>query len=126
MVHNAPTNLRPQHPSCLPPFPSNPLVLPSNPLWLSSLPRGGKFEPCLGEIMNIKISGETLRKNPCKTDFIDGYRIKKLFEVLNLFADLCPDDSSNITLCSEGLSFAPLLKNLSMPWKKAIFSQYPR
>ncbi|XP_022786112.1 iduronate 2-sulfatase-like isoform X2 [Stylophora pistillata] len=40
--------------------------------------------------------------------------------------DLCPDDSSNITLCSEGLSFAPLLKNLSLPWKKAIFSQYPR
>jgi len=39
---------------------------------------------------------------------------------------LCPDDSSKIMLCSEGLSFVPVLKNLTLPWKRAIFSQYPR
>ena len=76
--------------------------------------------------MNIKISVENARKNLFKADSTEGYRIEKLNEVLNLLADLCPDDSSNITLCSEGLSFAPLLKNLDMPWKKAIFSQHPR
>lgn len=42
------------------------------------------------------------------------------------FSALCPDDSSKIMLCSEGLSFVPVLKNLTLPWKRAIFSQYPR
>ncbi|EDO35341.1 predicted protein [Nematostella vectensis] len=40
--------------------------------------------------------------------------------------DRCPDDSSKVTVCTEGLSFYPLLKNPSRPWKKAVFSQYPR
>ncbi|XP_068701510.1 iduronate 2-sulfatase-like isoform X2 [Montipora foliosa] len=40
--------------------------------------------------------------------------------------DVCPDDSSKIFLCTEGLSFVPVLKNVSTLWKKAIFSQYPR
>ena len=48
------------------------------------------------------------------------------FIVLKICAALCPDDSSKIILCSEGLSFAPVLKNTTMLWKKAIFSQYPR
>lgn len=42
------------------------------------------------------------------------------------FSALCPDDSSKILLCSEGLSFVPILKNTTLPWKRAIFSQYPR
>eukprot|EP00118_Oscarella_pearsei_P016517 m.158361 g.158361 ORF g.158361 m.158361 type:complete len:369 (+) comp38734_c1_seq23:589-1695(+) len=40
----------------------------------------------------------------------------------------CPGDSSDVTFCSEGLSFVPLLsdRNASMAWKQAAFSQYPR
>ena len=38
----------------------------------------------------------------------------------------CPIVSDNIMLCTEGHSFVPLLHNPSIPWKSAVFSQYPR
>ena len=48
---------------------------------------------------------------------------------------LCPVNSSDIMLCTEGTSFAPLIHsitnalkncNTNTTWKKAAFSQYPR
>lgn len=42
---------------------------------------------------------------------------------------LCPVDANTtrtIELCTEGASFAPLLMDLSTPWKTASFSQYHR
>lgn len=44
----------------------------------------------------------------------------------------CPQTSFNITICTEGCSFVPLIKNATSPhtviknWKSAVFSQYPR
>lgn len=44
----------------------------------------------------------------------------------------CPQRSFNITICTEGCSFVPLIKNATSPhtvikkWKSAAFSQYPR
>ncbi len=59
------------------------------------------------------------------TEFVDLY--PSLVEAAGLpLLDACPDKSQNITTCTEGKSFMPLIKNPSMPWKKAVFSQYAR
>ena len=39
---------------------------------------------------------------------------------------LCPQNSLETALCREGSSFMPLMKNSSLPWKRAVFSQYFR
>ena len=39
---------------------------------------------------------------------------------------LCPHNSLETALCREGSSFMPLMKNSSLPWKRAVFSQYFR
>ena len=41
---------------------------------------------------------------------------------------LCPQDSSTVTLCTEGTSMMPLLPGHSdsRPWKNVAFSQFPR
>ncbi|XP_064607791.1 iduronate 2-sulfatase-like [Liolophura sinensis] len=61
-----------------------------------------------------------------------------LFPTLSELAGLpvpqiCPQNSSLISFCSEGVSFCPIIKNAwlsTMPnqvnWKTAVFSQYPR
>ncbi|XP_025086597.1 LOW QUALITY PROTEIN: iduronate 2-sulfatase-like [Pomacea canaliculata] len=67
-----------------------------------------------------------------------------LVEAVDLFATLselaglpvpplCPPDSSQVELCTEGYSLVPLIRNLttspsnsSFQWKSAAFSQYPR
>lgn len=38
----------------------------------------------------------------------------------------CPVDSRSVNLCTEGLSFVPLMKDPTQAWKTAAFSQYPR
>lgn len=40
--------------------------------------------------------------------------------------DLCPENSSNITACSEGNSLMPLINNPEGEWKKRVFMQFPR
>lgn len=61
-----------------------------------------------------------------------------LFPTLSELAGLsipkiCPQNSSFISFCSEGVSFSPILKNARLSttsdaesWKAAVFSQYPR
>ncbi|XP_052771255.1 iduronate 2-sulfatase-like [Mya arenaria] len=72
---------------------------------------------------------------PGMTD--DGIVTEKLTEFVDLFPtlveaaglgsmDLCPEVSNNVTLCREGESLVPLMKNPNAPWKDASFSQYPR
>ena len=39
---------------------------------------------------------------------------------------LCPEDSSNIKLCTEGSSLLPLMQSTNIAWKPRVFSQYPR
>jgi iduronate 2-sulfatase len=71
---------------------------------------------------------------PGRTD--KGVTTDALVEFVDLFpslADLavpavplCPLDSSNVKVCSEGLSFVPLIEHPRKEWKKGAFSQYPR
>jgi len=56
----------------------------------------------------------------------EGAKSDALVELVDLYPTLCD-------LCGlpkpnnlEGYSFTPLLENAERPWKKAIFSQYPR
>ncbi len=65
----------------------------------------------------------------------DGPVTERLTEFVDLFPTLveaaglpeiplCPEDSKNVTECTEGVSFVPLMKNPKRPWKSAAFSQY--
>ena len=59
------------------------------------------------------------------TEFVDLF--PTLAEAAGLSeVPLCPQNSSNVHLCSEGVSFMPLITNPTRQWKKAVFSQYPR
>ncbi|XP_046381439.2 iduronate 2-sulfatase-like [Haliotis rufescens] len=60
------------------------------------------------------------------TEFVDLF--PTLVEAAGLTAlDLCPENSTNVLVCSEGNSLVPLMKDPASPnWKKTVFSQYPR
>ncbi|XP_046381446.2 iduronate 2-sulfatase-like [Haliotis rufescens] len=60
------------------------------------------------------------------TEFVDMF--STLVEAAGLPAlVLCPENSSNVLVCSEGNSLVPLMKDPASPnWKKTVFSQYPR
>ncbi|XP_011405536.1 PREDICTED: iduronate 2-sulfatase-like [Amphimedon queenslandica] len=64
-------------------------------------------------------------------------RTDALVELIDIFPSLtelsgidvppmCTENSAKSIACVEGSSVAPLLKNPTMEWKKASFSQYPR
>ena len=66
-----------------------------------------------------------------------GIATEELAEFVDLFPTLaeaaglpelplCPEDSSQINVCREGVSLIPLIKNSSVMWKNASFSQFPR
>jgi iduronate 2-sulfatase len=66
-----------------------------------------------------------------------GIRSEQLTELVDLFPTLveaaglkklpvCPKNSANVSLCSEGSSLIPLIRKPLKPIKKASFSQYPR
>jgi len=67
-----------------------------------------------------------------------GIRTSKLTEFVDLFPtlveaagmdplELCPENSNDVDLCTEGSSLFPLIENpASEEWKEAIFWQYPR
>ena len=67
----------------------------------------------------------------------DGITTEALVEFVDIFptlveaaglppVPLCPENSLETALCREGSSFVPLMKDSSMPWKRAVFSQFPR
>ena len=68
----------------------------------------------------------------------NGINTEALVEFVDIFPTLadaaglpplpiCRQNFSQETeLCREGSSFMPLVKNSSLPWKRAVFSQYPR
>ncbi|XP_046579954.1 iduronate 2-sulfatase-like [Haliotis rubra] len=60
------------------------------------------------------------------TEFVDLF--PTLVEAAGLPPiDLCPENSTNVLVCTEGTSLIPLITNPASPnWKKAVFSQYPR
>ena len=66
-----------------------------------------------------------------------GMRTSALVELIDIFPSLtelaglpipplCPPGNKDILACVEGSSVAPLLKDPKQPWKKAVFSQFPR
>ncbi|KAK3082780.1 hypothetical protein FSP39_005166 [Pinctada imbricata] len=60
------------------------------------------------------------------TEYVDLFPTLVEAAELGLKLDLCPEDSKNIQLCTEGESLIPLIKEPTKPWKSAAFSQYPR
>ncbi|ESO94040.1 hypothetical protein LOTGIDRAFT_104488 [Lottia gigantea] len=86
----------------------------------------------LKSFLYIAVSQENLLRLTDK-----GIVTEKLTEFVDLFPtlveaaglqqmDICPEDSSKIALCREGTSLMPLIRNPSLSWKPAVFSQYPR
>lgn len=66
-----------------------------------------------------------------------GIAVEQLTEYVDLFPtladaaglpalDLCPENSSMVQLCREGSSLMPLVHSSKSPWKRRVFSQYPR
>lgn len=77
--------------------------------------------------MMIHIPGLTDQEIPVDqlTEFVDLF--PTLVEAAELPAlDLCPINSSSVSLCREGESLMPLVYNSSSPWKQRVFFQYPR
>ena len=59
------------------------------------------------------------------TEFVDMFpTLVELAELPGI--SLCPEDSSEIKVCTEGVSLTPLMNNPSIAWKPRVFSQYPR
>ncbi|KAK2146748.1 hypothetical protein LSH36_584g01035 [Paralvinella palmiformis] len=59
------------------------------------------------------------------TEFVDLF--PSLAEAAGLPpVPLCPEQSGNVTTCTEGVSFLPLIKDPGRTWKSGAFSQYPR
>ena len=85
------------------------------------------FELATHAPMMVHIPGMTNSGivNEKLTEFVDLF--PTLVEAAGLpKLPLCPEDSSKIELCREGTSLIPLIKNQSISWKNASFSQYPR
>jgi len=55
-----------------------------------------------------------------------GISTKALVEYVDIYPTLCELTNTSIPDYCEGLSFAPLLKNPELEWKKAAFSYYPK
>jgi len=67
-----------------------------------------------------------------------GVRTDRLVEFVDIFPtlveaagfptlDVCPDNSNDVELCTEGNSLVPLMEDpTTQEWKSAIFYQYPR
>ena len=67
----------------------------------------------------------------------NGVVTEELTEFVDLFPTLvdaaglprlpiCPRSSENVSLCTEGMSLMPLLRDGHVTWKQRVFSQYPR
>ena len=77
--------------------------------------------------MMINIPGITDRGVEVETpiEFVDLF--PTLVEAAGLpKISLCPENSSNIPTCTEGVSMIPLIEDPNREWKSAAFSQYPR
>ena len=55
-----------------------------------------------------------------------GRKTRNLVEFVDIYPSLCELCGLEIPSHCEGVSFAPLLDDPSLPWKQAAFSQYPR
>jgi arylsulfatase A-like enzyme len=55
-----------------------------------------------------------------------GLRIGALTELVDIYPTLCEVSGLEVPAHLEGLSVAPLLDDPRQPWKKGVFTQYPR
>ena len=90
-----------------------------------------------GKDTNFELSARAplMIRIPGMTD--NGVVTKQLVEFVDIFPTLveaagleklalCPENSHNVTLCTEGSSLIPLIKSPKRPWKSAAFSQHTR
>ena len=93
-----------------------------------------KSKPCIRDRTKTK-SNQIYTDNP----FIVSDALVELVDVFPSICDLagiavpqlCPKHSKKIRLCTEGVSFSPIISKIDkttkdFTWKKAAFSQYPR
>ena len=97
---------------------------------------GEHTEWCKHTNFEVATHAPLMLRIPGLTD--DGIRTSKLVEFVDLFPTLveatgmdplevCPLNSNDVELCSEGSSLVPLIKDPeNKNWKEAIFWQYPR
>nr|CAD7575494.1 unnamed protein product [Timema californicum] len=90
----------------------------------------------------LSIPGQTegySRSNHALVELVDIFpTLVELAELPGGVPPLCPDDSSSVSLCSEGISLVSLIQQeiasmhqenqakVSRRWKTGVFSQYPR
>jgi iduronate 2-sulfatase len=78
--------------------------------------------PMMVRVPGLTDGGKTTEQ---MTEFVDLF--PTLAEAAGLPPiPLCPENSSAVATCSEGVSLVPLMSNPGRPWKEAVFSQYPR
>ncbi|KAK6172188.1 hypothetical protein SNE40_015904 [Patella caerulea] len=85
------------------------------------------FEDAVHAPMMIHVPGVTDKGLVTErlTEFVDLF--PTLVEAAELEPlPLCPENSDQIGLCREGTSLMPLMRDPTMEWKEAVFSQYPR
>ena len=85
------------------------------------------FELATHAPMMINIPGMTDRgvEVETPTEFVDLF--PTIVEAASLpKISLCPENSSNVSVCTEGVSMIPLIEDPNREWKSAAFSQYPR
>lgn len=104
-------------------------VLPS-----ASLAVGGRANR--DTVMHMSIDDDNLHAGSLATDLL--VEAVDLFATLSELAGLevpptCPPAPFNISLCTEGSSLVPVIRNVTgtgvstpLRWKAAVFSQYPR
>ena len=85
------------------------------------------FELATHAPMMIKVPGMTDKgvEIETPTEFVDLF--PTLVEAAGLAKiPLCPENSSDVMTCTEGVSMIPLIDEPERKWKSAVFSQYPR
>ena len=96
---------------------------------------GEHAEWCKHTNFDIATHAPMMIRIPGMTD--SGMTTEKLTEFVDLFPtlveaadlpklDVCPMNSSEVQLCSEGSSLMALIRNPNAPWKNASFSQFTR
>ncbi|XP_048772177.1 iduronate 2-sulfatase-like isoform X1 [Ostrea edulis] len=100
---------------------------------LTGKPLYGPPRPQTSESLSVKTHHNQYQTSDGLVELVDIF--PSLAELAGLpVLEICPQNSSNTTLCTEGYSFVPLIRNATNShispivhsWKSAVFSQYPR
>ncbi|WP_109833177.1 sulfatase [Reichenbachiella versicolor] len=80
-----------------------------------------------GKATNYEISTRVplILSAPGMKSSLKGFKTDALVELVDMYPTLCELAGIPVPEHVEGQSFAPLVDDPSMPWKKAVFSQFP-